>query len=133
LRAMISTWVIFLRRLCFKKKDIRHSLFVGIGAGATLGVLVGIVAHNVVDSQMGGLLLGSALIGSLLGAWGASMVGIMAPNTELTQFDDELDKGKLLMIVDVPKQRADEIEKHITKLHPDVRFKGQEPTIPSFP
>ena len=64
----------------------------------------------------GGLLL-TALIGALLGAWAASMIGIMVPNTVLKRFDKALAAGEILMMVDIPKERVSEIEAYVVKKH----------------
>jgi len=61
------------------------------------------------------------------------MVGMITTNTELKPYIKHIEKGKLLLIVDVPKHRVEEIEKMIDKVDPDARFKGEEPTIPTFP
>ena len=37
------------------------------------------------------------------------------------------------MLVDVPKERVEEIETLVKKHYPDADFEGTEPTIPAFP
>ncbi len=44
-----------------------------------------------------------------------------------------LERGQIPMMIDVAKDRVDEIERLVRVQHPDVRFRGTEPTIPSFP
>jgi hypothetical protein len=45
-----------------------------------------------------------------------------------------LQPGVLLMMVDVPKDRVDEIEELVKRHHPEAEIEGTEPTtIPPFP
>ena len=46
---------------------------------------------------------------------------------------DAIQKGELLMMVDVPKTRVDEIDALVKKHHPEAEIEGTEPTIPAFP
>jgi hypothetical protein len=39
----------------------------------------------------------------------------------------------LLMMIDVPRDRVDEITATIRKLDPEAHVEGTEPTIPAFP
>jgi len=117
----------------FQKRDIRHAILVGAAAGLLLGVITGIVAHKVLDIQLGGLLLATSFAGTLLGSWFSSMIGMMETNTDLKPYEKHLAEGKLLVMVDIPKEKMDEIEDMMKKRHPEARFKGMEPTIPAFP
>ena len=40
---------------------------------------------------------------------------------------------KILVLVDVPKDRVDDIQSSVKKHHSDADFEGTEPTIPAFP
>jgi len=116
-----------------QKRDVRHSVLVGAGAGALLGVVTGLVAHYVLEIPLGNVILATTLVGILLGSWFASMIGLMETNTDLKPFQKSLDKGKLLLMVDVPKEQMDDIEEMMKAHHPKARFKGMEPTMPAFP
>ncbi len=81
----------------------------------------------------GGALLGIALAGTGFGALMSTMIGVSAPNSRHKQFEDAISKGELLMLVDVPKDRVEEIETLVKQHHSDVEIEGTEPTIPVFP
>jgi len=68
-----------------------------------------------------------------MGAWLGGMIGMDANNTHVRQFQSAIEKGEVLMLVDVPKDRVEEIETLVKKHHPDADFEGTEPTIPAFP
>jgi len=117
----------------FQKRDVRHSVLVGAAAGLLLGVVTGLVAHNVLDIPLGGLVLASSSIGTILGAWFSSMIGLMETNIDLKPFEKHLAEGKILLMVDVPKEQMDEVEDMMKTRYPKARFKGMEPTMPAFP
>ena len=53
------------------------------------------------------------LCGAGFGAWTATMIGVDVPNTRLKRFEEVIEKGELLMMVDVAKDRVEEIEEVI--------------------
>jgi hypothetical protein len=48
-------------------------------------------------------------------------------------FRKDFDEGRILMMVDVPARRVDEIHDLIVKRHPGAAQHGIEPAIPAFP
>jgi hypothetical protein len=75
----------------------------------------------------------ATVLGALFGAWAASMIGISTPNTALKRFDNELGAGRVLLMVDVPAGRVDEIQSLVHQRHPEASDHGIEPTMPAFP
>ena len=49
------------------------------------------------------------------------------------QFQQAIDKGEILFLVDVAKERVNEIEAMVKMHHPDADVEGTEPHIPAFP
>ena len=117
----------------WQKNDIIHSLVVGFFIGGIIGIIAGIIAYYLLGVPFGGGLLATTIAGALLGAWCASMIGMTVPNTHLKQYSQYFDNGELMLMVDIPKERVEEIEALIHKRHPQVHFEGLEPTIPGFP
>ena len=74
-----------------------------------------------------------AIVGGAFGAWASSMIGIAAPSSRLKRFEAELAGGQILLMVDVPRSRVEEIEALLLASHPEGRFGGEEPNIPAFP
>lgn len=120
----------------WQKSDIIPAAEKGAVAGGATGALAGLVAVTV---PAGGLVLGGGAVlamtaaGAGFGAWVSSMIGAGAGNARLDQFQDAIKAGELLMLVDVPKRRVDEIEELIRSHHKDAEIEGVEPTIPNFP
>lgn len=120
-----------------QKTDLVPGLERGIAVGGVTGILAGLAAVTFPPAGVvlagGAVLLSGALAGAGVGAWIASMVGAGMPNSRLKQFQDAIEQGELLMLVDVPKARVDEIDERVKRHHPEAEIEGTEPTIPPFP
>jgi uncharacterized membrane protein YeaQ/YmgE (transglycosylase-associated protein family) len=118
------------------KTDTIHGAFVGFVIGGLMGVLVGLLLINFppqgVSLQFVAVLI-AAIIGAVLGTWVASMVGLQVPNSRLKGFDKEIQDGKILLMLDVPSGRYQEVHDIIARTHPEAMDRGQEPTVPAFP
>jgi hypothetical protein len=55
------------------------------------------------------------------------------PNSRLKSFESAIAAGQVLMLVDVPAGRVDEVRMLVAAHHPEARSSGMEPTIPAFP
>ena len=119
----------------FQKSDFIPAVERGLAIGGSTGILAGLVAISLPASATmlaGGILLISTLSGAGIGAWAGSMIGVSTNNTRIKQFEEAIEAGQLLL-VDVPKNRVDEIEKCVKQHLPQIEIKGTEPHIPAFP
>jgi hypothetical protein len=108
----------------------------GLAIGGATGILAGIAAVAIPGVGLvlgGGAILGIGLAGAGLGAWVSSMIGISAPSSRLKEFEAAIEKGELLMMVDVPKTRVEDITDLVKSHHPEAHIEGTEPVIPAFP
>lgn len=119
-----------------QKTDFVHGAEIGLMTGGGMGILVGVAMLFFPPAgaslQLATILL-TALVGAALGAWVSSMVASSIPNSRLKTFEAGIEAGRILMMVDVPFRRVDEIRKLIATRHPEVGGPSQEPTIPAFP
>jgi hypothetical protein len=124
-----------------QSSDFYPGLFKGFGLGAVTGLVVGVLLAFLPWLELGGMalltttpfLLGTAVAGGLLGAFAGSIVGVSVPNQLLVRFDKELDAGKILLMVDIERDRADEIRGDIQRLETGAKYCGMEPLKPAFP
>lgn len=119
-----------------QKSDFVPAIERGMTIGGAEGILLGLVAVTFPPAGLvlgGGAVLAMALAGAGVGAWLSSMVGISLPNSCLKKFEDAVEEGEYLMLLDVPKDRVVEIEELVKKHHPEADLGGTEPTIPPFP
>lgn len=114
------------------KTDVLHGAAAGMIIGALLGMAFGGLLIGYYDLGPATVLV-TTLVGILFGGWASSMAAAAIPNSQLRKFSPELEKGKILMIADVPARRVGEIEKMLTARHPEMHFRGEEPHIPVFP
>jgi hypothetical protein len=108
----------------------------GLAIGGATGVLAGIAAVTIPGAALalgGGAILGIGLAGAGVGAWMSGMIGVSVPSSRLKEFESAIDEGNLLMMVDVPKSRVDEITELVKSHHPEAHIEGTEPVIPAFP
>jgi hypothetical protein len=117
--------------------DIVRAAQAGLVIGGALGAVMGVVAALffpvVGDSPQWGLVAVLAIVGAGFGAWASSMIGASTPSNRLKRFAPALKQGQILLMVDVPRSRIDEIESRLQVLHPEARHEGIEVNIPAFP
>jgi hypothetical protein len=119
-----------------QKSDEIHGLAVGLVAGGATGALAGVVAMMFPPSGLAmgpGVILAMSLIGAIVGIWVSGMIASDVPNTRLKKFSRDIEQGKILMMVDVPKDQIKEITGMIREQYPDADARGRDPTIPAFP
>lgn len=119
-----------------QKTDIVHGAQLGMVIGGIAGTLGGLLVVLFppagVSLQLVTVLI-AALLGALFGTWASSMAASAVPNSKLKSFHPDIERGKVLMMVDVPMRRVQEISDLIAKRHPEAVSGGFEPTIPAFP
>ena len=119
-----------------QRSDLLPALARGAAMGGLTGTLAGLVALAFPPAGLtiaGGAVVAITLCGAGFGAWTATMIGVDVPNTRLKRFEQAIEKGELLMMVDVAKDRVEEIEEVIKLRHAEADIQGTDPTIPAFP
>lgn len=119
-----------------QRSDAVHAAGLGFLVGGITGAAAGSVelAFPPDGMPMGlGAILAMSVLGATMGIWTSGMIGSSAPNTHLRRFAEEIERGKLLLIVDVPRRRIEEVSRQIQEQHPDAAMCGLHPTIPAFP
>lgn len=117
------------------KTDVINGAESGMLVGAILGAAFGflLVSYYDLTASEALVIVSTTLIGLIFGGWAASMAAAALPNSRLKSFSAELEKGKVLMIADIPSGRITEIEAMLAERHPEIRFSGEDPRIPAFP
>ncbi|MCG6966110.1 MAG: DUF1269 domain-containing protein [Chromatiaceae bacterium] len=119
-----------------QRSDLLHGIGIGLIAGGVTGALAGVALSFYPDLGkaigMGGILV-LAVVCAMVGSWVSGMIAVSIPNSRLKRFQPAIDRGQILLMVDVPLRRVTEIRELITSHHPDVQAKGQEAQIPAFP
>lgn len=114
-----------------EKTDLLHGLEIGAAGGVIIGLLAGLVA--VVNPPSGVILGGGAIaaragIASLSAILGA-LIGLELPNVRLRRFENAIEAGQILMLVDVPTNEAHDIESAVIRHHPEVTVEETQRTL----
>jgi hypothetical protein len=119
-----------------QKTDVRHAFFLGAGigvvGGAALGVILKLADVDGLAFNVGNL-IACTVGGLILGAWMATLVGVSTPSIKLKAFETDLESGKILLMVDVPHARVEEIQQLLQHRHPEASDRGLDLTMPAFP
>lgn len=119
-----------------QRSDLIHGMGIGMVVGGTTGMAAGglLFLFPALASGFGGggvLLL--AVLGALVGVWASGMIAVSLPNSRLKRFQAAIDKGGILLMVDVPVRRVREVRELIISHHPEATARGQDSQIPAFP
>lgn len=115
-----------------EKTDFIPAVERGLALGGVAGMLAGLVAIALPTGLVigGGGLVAIALAGAGIGSWLSGMVGMNVGNTKLRPYEEAIERGEVLLMVDTPKARVEEIHQLVLKHHPEAEFEGTEPTLP---
>ena len=112
-----------------------HGAQLGLVLGGVIGFLIGVYIYlpppQSIQLELITVLV-ATVIGAVLGAWMASLVASSVPNSRLKAFQSELEAGKILLMLDAPPSRIDELTSLVHRRHPEAA-RGIEATSPAFP
>lgn len=119
-----------------QKTDLVHGAGIGLALGGIGGIVLGVLVvafpPQGTEPQLVAVLV-AALVGAVLGALWASMAAAAVPNSRLKAFHGEMERGKVLAIVDVPYGRVEQIREFVTARHPEALAGGEDSRYPAFP
>ena len=116
-----------------EKSDFYPQLKRGLALGGAIGVIGGLVAMRVAGAVIGGgavVLFG--LVGAGVNALLAAIAGASFSNSRLAEFEAAVQAGHVLVMVDVPPARIDEIEGLVRQRHPEIEIEKLEPRTRVF-
>lgn len=96
--------------------DMMPAALRGAGYGGAAGLLAGLVA--VVVPPVGLTLAGAAavgLAGAMIGTWSSALVGASLPDPIRVKFEEEIQAGRILVVVDGDKPLIDAAEAGIIR------------------
>jgi len=113
------------------KTDFLPAVERGVALGGTTGLLAGLIGLRFAGFAIaGGPLLGIIMAGATIGSLMGGLAGMNSGNSRLKQFEQAIEQGELLVLVDIPRERIEAIRKLVIKHHPETEFEGIEPIFP---
>ena len=105
------------------KTGLIRGLYIGLISGAITGLLAGLYLYyhpELIGMQAPPYVIFiCAFVGAVIGAWiSGPLIGGSSPNTKLLPFQEALNNGNVLLILDAPSKRTDEIRKLISAHYP---------------
>ncbi len=119
-----------------QKTDLVHGAQLGLVLGALLGCAGGWLLVNFVLTESHwqiATVIGTTILGAVLGMWVSSMVGSAIPNSRLQQFEAAIEQGGILLMIDVPEHKIEKVKALVGERHPEAQDRGLDPHIPVFP
>jgi hypothetical protein len=115
------------RATVMQTSDVMNATKRGLIWGIPLGVILGIVAASVLPIAGGwlgvaALLVGAGLFGGFFGIWASTLIGVSVQDVKVTKFQQDIERGAFLMLVDVPAKREHEIVSAVTRHFPEVEI-----------
>jgi hypothetical protein len=117
-----------------EESDFYPQLTRGLAAGGVVGAIGGLIAVRLAGLALGGgaiVLFG--LIGAGLNGLLAASAGAAFPNSRLHEFEDAIEAGHVLIMVNVPKSEIERTETLIRQRHPELEVEHIEPHTPVIP
>ncbi len=115
----------------FQKTDFIPAMERGAALGATTGLLAGLVGLRFAGFAIaGGPVLGILVYGATIGAMMSGLAGLEVGNSKVKKYAEAIERGEMLVMVDIAKERIDTISQLIIKHHPSAQFEGIEPLLP---
>ena len=119
-----------------QKSDFVPALEKGLVGGAYTGLAAGLITMTFPPLGLvigGGAILAMIAAGATVGGMVSALVGVGLPNSRLDKFENAINEGEILILVDIKRERIDEIQELVKGHHPEVEFEGVEPMNPPFP
>jgi len=109
----------------WQKTEIAHSIAWGVGLGGVAGLVGGVLTVVFPPAGLvlgGGALLAGVAAGAGLGGAISAILGSHEHSHTLDRFRREISAGRLLLMVDAPRRRVDEIRQMILRHHPEAEI-----------
>lgn len=105
-----------------QKTDLMRGIYIGFFAGILTGLLAGLYFYfnpDIVGMQVPPFVIFICAIGgAVLGAWiSGPLIGSSTPNARLVSYGHMLQKGHILLIIDTPSKRVEDVRKIVKSFY----------------
>lgn len=98
----------------------------GAAIGGTAGLLAGLSAVTIAPGLMiaGAAIALAAAGGASIGALGSALIGTSVPNSRLREYQEAVERGELLLVVDIEQNEHENMRTKLLSRFPDIEFEG---------
>ncbi len=114
----------------WQRTELAHGIEWGMGLGGAAGLMGGLLAVVFPPAGLvlgGGALLMGTAAGAGFGALVTALLGSQEHNHKLDSFQRALAQGQVLLMVDVPRNQVEEVQKAILRHHPEAQIGAVKP------
>jgi len=114
----------------WQKTELAHGLEIGVGLGGAAGLLAGLLALSFPPAGLvvgGAAVMASTAAGAGFGALASAMMKGHEHNHRLHDYQPEIEAGKVLLMVDVPRSSVDQTRDSILRHHPQAQIQIARP------
>lgn len=112
----------------FHRTDLVRYMERGILCGAAVG-LIFLIPLSFLEEFTLNAWLAITLFSIMFGTWCGGIGGISQENYKIQRFHKDIDEGKYLIMVDVPKENEDIIKRVMSIRHPEASLQGHSSTF----
>lgn len=113
-----------------EKTDYLRGVEIGALGGGAVGLLAGLIAVSFPPAGLvlgGGIVAAATLAGATVSALLSGLIGLDFPNARLEAYQEAIENGQILMLVDVAESRAERTAATIRRHHPEVEIHEAKP------
>jgi hypothetical protein len=105
------------------RSDLVEAAKRGALTGGSIGLIGSVVAVTLPAAGLalgGGAIIAGTALGTALGTWFSTLVGVSVPNQEVEQYRDRIERGEVMVIVDAEPESQDALVKMLKDRHSDT-------------
>ena len=105
------------------RSDVVDAAKRGAATGGAMGLLGSLVAVTVPPAGLtlgGGAILAGTALGTALGTWFSTLVGVSVPNQDVEDYRERIDRGELMVIVDCEPEHHSQLAAMLESRHSDT-------------
>ena len=103
------------------RSDVVDAAKRGAATGGAIGLIGSIIAVTVPAAGLtlgGGAILAGTALGSALGTWFSTLVGVSVPNQDVEEYRDRIEQGEVMIIVDCEPEQQPGLAAMLSSRHP---------------
>lgn len=114
------------------RNDVKPAAKRGAAIGGAMGLVGGLIAAFVApELSIGAAAIALATVGgATFGVLAAALIGSSVPNSQIREYEDEIERGEVLIVVEAEEEAAAGITTHLKSEFPDIRLKGEVELVP---